>query len=928
MWVINCSGQLTLLELHAAVALRSHHRSYADLSNGIDQAFVSGFEDHCRHLFHIGTGGLVFLAHQSVKEMLLRRTEPSSKQNRDVLRSFRVSTAEAHLIIARQCFTLMEFAEFSKAQAQNTLITKKVLRRCRVAEGQEILSKSLEQFPMLEYAFRHWPLHYGLSDRTHLVDELCAFLKTWEADYFRIAASLWANGEIQLLPDQFGDIIFGTPPISHLMQRGDFPEAVHKLIVQGQDLNEVDETGTAPLYWAIMRDRPRSFELLAREDLEPNRGKVGHDKAIHYCIRWKRNTYLHRLIGDPRVDFNVSGAENSTPLHTALKVGNAAAAEMLLDAPAIDILARDKAGSTPLDIAFQKGHGQLAAKRMVRMVEITYVPKISPSTWGWSDIEEEILDIDPSRTLEVEGDGMSVLTRYAYYGRREKVEMILRKLKPDALSLKTNWGTYNLVHLCAHQDWEETVQILIEKFCLDSLDGDHVGRTLLHWAVENCWKYGLIDHWKKPRSWLDKQDRDGMTALHLAVLYRNIEAVKNLVEQGVNILLGDKYGRNAVHLAAECGFRGALKVFMIQNTREFGRDHAGASLLHYLAMWQEGDLVTRFLYRKRFRINVRDKKRRTPLHFASMYGNTSSAKDLLWLGADLALKDCHGQTALHIALQDGNLSLVKILLSYGADYYESDSFNQNALHLAIRGGDLPTIQYILEKVQFVRDRDRLGRTALHRACELNDALLISKLLELGSNVNQIDKLSQTPLHIAVVKKKVHAVASLIRAPGVNVSKLDYLGCTPRDRAKADGNYVIESILLAYGAENTTNYLWKLRGYVPLVSMNADYVWPDWPIVKYGARQTSTPDFSNNYRSHNQDQKSKGSPQPDIPIPKQTRNPSPSAGQRAKADADKRMETERQVKREPDLRKQRQTREEESKPGFRDKLRGYMTGRKP
>ena len=126
--------------------------------------------------------------------------------------------------------------------------------------------------------------------------------------------------------------------------------------------------------------------------------------------------------------------------------------------------------------------------------------------------------------------------------------MILRKLKPEALTPSMYWGRYNLVHLCAHQDWEEVVQTLIEKFNLDGLDGDHIGRTLLHWAVEYGWKYALLHHWNKPSSWLNRQDRDGLTALHIAVTSRNIQAIQNLVEQGADILLPDKNGKNPVHL--------------------------------------------------------------------------------------------------------------------------------------------------------------------------------------------------------------------------------------------------------------------------------------------------------------------------------------------------------------------------------------------
>lgn len=91
---------------------------------------------------------------------------------------------------------------------------------------------------------------------------------------------------------------------------------------------------------------------------------------------------------------------------------------------------------------------------------------------------------------------------------------------------------------------EDTAMILEKDFDIHGLpNGDHVGRTMLHWAVEQSWSYALKNFSDKPKHWLDHQDRDGMTALHLACQLQNRRIAEHLVDSGANYLLKDKLGK-------------------------------------------------------------------------------------------------------------------------------------------------------------------------------------------------------------------------------------------------------------------------------------------------------------------------------------------------------------------------------------------------
>ena len=202
-------------------------------------------------------------------------------------------------------------------------------------------------------------------------------------------------------------------------------------------------------------------------------------------------------------------------------------------------------------------------------------------------VEAELIRRDINQVFAISHDGFNILTRYAFNGRRLKVLRLLDLLKDDGDRLRdsvgenarsllrvpslrtlaaeknvkqadvTNWlrstsdvsdkhGIFHhLLHLCAQQDWEDVVSILEERFDIHGLPGgDHVGRTMLHWAVENSWDYVLRDFGTRTRTWLNYQDRDGMTALHIACLKQNECVVKHLVDSGASYLLKDKLGRN------------------------------------------------------------------------------------------------------------------------------------------------------------------------------------------------------------------------------------------------------------------------------------------------------------------------------------------------------------------------------------------------
>lgn len=117
-----------------------------------------------------------------------------------------------------------------------------------------------------------------------------------------------------------------------------------------------------------------------------------------------------------------------------------------------------------------------------------------------------------------------------------------------------------------------------------------------------------------------------------------VEAVKALLPSVENHCVQDDYGRTALSIAAQHG------VLAIVKTLVEG----------FVAPNEEDDVQ---VY-----INLRDKSRNRPLHWAASYGHADVVAYLLDNGADTDVKNENKDNALHCAVKGGNVECVERLL--------------------------------------------------------------------------------------------------------------------------------------------------------------------------------------------------------------------------------------------------------------------------
>ncbi|XP_056283130.1 nuclear factor of kappa light polypeptide gene enhancer in B-cells inhibitor, alpha b [Pseudoliparis swirei] len=189
------------------------------------------------------------------------------------------------------------------------------------------------------------------------------------------------------------------------------------------------------------------------------------------------------------------------------------------------------------------------------------------------------------------------------------------------------------------------------------------GDTLLHLAIiHEAKEYikTMIDL-SKNTDFLNTQNDQRQTPLHLAVITNQADVCQRLLVSGCDPTLVDDSGDTPLHIACRHG-----------------------NLLCFSVLTQ--NCQTEHLHTVMAACNYHGQN---CLHLASVQGFLSLVENMVDLGADINSKEQrNGRSALHLAVDQQNLSLVKLLLKKGADPNLLTSGGHTPFHLTYgRDGD-------------------------------------------------------------------------------------------------------------------------------------------------------------------------------------------------------------------------------------------------
>ncbi|KAH8817009.1 hypothetical protein F5884DRAFT_748483 [Xylogone sp. PMI_703] len=206
----------------------------------------------------------------------------------------------------------------------------------------------------------------------------------------------------------------------------------------------------------------------------------------------------------------------------------------------------------------------------------------------------------------------------------------------------------------------------------------------------------------------------GMTGLHIAARFNQLDTVEALLDQGVSIETRTLKGKTALHVAAETGNVNTLKLL-----------HRRGANLHATTIVKQQTRATSRMYLLENEPNrpvsslgfrgasggyesVLEEDSEAAIHFAAYSGDKEVVQFLLNCGAEVDSRSSRGATPLHKALEGGREEITEVLIDSGADPNTTLLYGRTPLHFAAALGQKRAVDYLLRKGADPNLRDVFG----------------------------------------------------------------------------------------------------------------------------------------------------------------------------------------------------------------------------
>ena len=413
----------------------------------------------------------------------------------------------------------------------------------------------------------------------------------------------------------------------------------------GANMNCLTEMGFTPLHYAALGGKEDVYIYListglidvsfrTAEGITPLllAARAGQTKACQYLVEFA-------AVSVDEADHN-----GCTALHYAAVGGNEGLVKYLISAGA-NLNSKDKKGRSPLDLCSHPatallmsrvepaagggGGGGSGGRRgssssgggsttgsLYSFLAGTGSPATSSEKTSTASDRDTTTDNSFPNRYKVVDTIYAKLETVCRSGRVSELEKIVAR-RPDLNDLLFPGG-WNCLHLCAQKGHTACLELLVFKAKLD----------------------------------VDKEnDKNGITALHIACRFNFLSCIEVLVAKG-NVNCRTFKGKVPLHFSATHGDVSACEVLLFNGGDTYAQDVKG----------------------------------KTALMLAVMRGKADIVRILLQFGADPNLQDSRGRTALHMAYGRGSQGVVAALLEMGAD--ESIRTNRGKLPVEynLRGG--------------------------------------------------------------------------------------------------------------------------------------------------------------------------------------------------------------------------------------------------
>lgn len=519
------------------------------------------------------------------------------------------------------------------------------------------------------------------------------------------------------------------------------------------DINARDEEGMTP-FEALFKDEEGNLSwALSKEYIA--RGADVHfmdpegNSLLMRAVKGNHFTASCALMeADPEL-VNLPNREGTTPLHLAAQY-KLEICMALLDRKA-DKNAADGKGTTPAEIALEKGNGDCKQLFTSGRLKLSNLSMLTSNTFAGAEKKDQLaraLYLTGKLIREVDPDDdeeMAMIENILHNALINDEECLaLEMMVKGGIDLTApihRGGTVECIRdKCLTGNGGVKV---IKKFMELGLDMDQAligGRTPANIVASQqerkMWGRKKDDYFQEAakffsRESMEQVDNGGTTAVHQAARQNHVDMLRVMIDKGVDLNIAQdapaEAGNTPLHEACARGNVKAVEFLMKSGADDTILNVKGETAAHLLMNKRVygGDMRLEeraAILEALQHTDIPGSGGRTPLMRMLQQLDLSMKTELLPLlldkGADVNRRDDGGNTALIIAMDNhGYRGVVKLLVRAGADINAENRNGDTALHLALRWGDQESAIYMLKKGADYNHANNSGVTPAQIAAE-------------------------------------------------------------------------------------------------------------------------------------------------------------------------------------------------------------------
>lgn len=553
-------------------------------------------------------------------------------------------------------------------------------------------------------------------------------------------------------------------PLHIAVEQGSM-RVISSLLDRGADINARTNKGVAPLHKAVEKECMSVMNFLLDQGAEINIRTNKLMTPLHIAVERESLGMMIRLIQcGATIDAKMN--KGIAPLHMAVKNGSVPMVDALLMCLANTNVVTDEM-QTPLHIAIKKNDLKLSHILAKNAADIN-----AKAQGGMTPLHLAVMHTDVSvvdflikyganieAIRELKNSTNDTVAHYTPL----KDAILLQRFRIIEHLLKNNANPNRRLdgETCLHIAFKKNSSKIVELLVQYRADIYQKNPSLIFVATKNGDANVVRCLLKLNRKIaIDMKNKNGRSALHMAVIAKDINIVKVLLENNADPNIKDHDMQTPLHMASELA-----DVSIVQLLIDKGADTNLKTALNYSCLYiatNQGniDIIKVLIANK---ADIHEKNHRCgsdALIKAVVMEFIDVIEYLMQQGSDVNTSDYEGISALMYAIEIKNTQIIQLLINAGANVMDIKA-NIGAFHHACINESLDVVQLLINNGADVNQYTTSHSTPLHIACKKGDLDLVKLLIRNKANVNKMFKFTLSALFTAVTNKFVDVVKCLI-----------------------------------------------------------------------------------------------------------------------------------------------------------------------